>query len=59
LIAVDVMREYIGTNRTQAQKRPLVVERERINFECESAFPQADHPAPAEDAASSRSPQGS
>ncbi len=42
LICVGVVGEYIGAIHTQIMKRPLVVEKERINF---TAAP--DHPSPA------------
>jgi glycosyltransferase involved in cell wall biosynthesis len=58
LISVGILGEYIGSIHTQVHKRPLVVERERINFECEPGLPKVDAPARAEAAASSRSSQG-
>jgi glycosyltransferase involved in cell wall biosynthesis len=39
LISVGILGEYIGSIHTQVQKRPLVVERERVNFEYEPGFP--------------------
>ncbi len=33
LFFTGIIGEYIGAIHTQVQKRPLVVERERINFE--------------------------
>jgi hypothetical protein len=33
MIFIGVVGEYIGTIHTLVQKRPLVVEQERINFE--------------------------
>ena len=36
LISVGIIGEYIGAIHTQVHKRPLVVERERINFETNS-----------------------
>ena len=30
---MGILGEYVGAIHTQVQKRPLVVERERINFE--------------------------
>jgi len=33
LISVGILGEYIGAIHTQVQRRPLVVERERVNFE--------------------------
>ncbi|MGP8247456.1 MAG: glycosyltransferase family 2 protein [Bryobacteraceae bacterium] len=41
LISVGILGEYIGAIHTQVQKRPLVVERERINFEREPGMPKA------------------
>jgi glycosyltransferase involved in cell wall biosynthesis len=41
LLALGIIGEYLGSVHTYVQSRPLVVERERINFEFE--------PAPAED----------
>jgi glycosyltransferase involved in cell wall biosynthesis len=40
LISVGILGEYIGAIHTHVQKRPLVVERERINFEYEPGFPR-------------------
>ena len=40
LISVGILGEYIGAIHTQVQKRPLVVERERVNFEHEPGFPK-------------------
>ena len=39
LISVGILGEYIGSIHTQVHRRPLVVERERINFEHEPGFP--------------------
>ena len=33
LFFLGMLGEYIGAIHTQVQKRPLVVERERVNFE--------------------------
>jgi glycosyltransferase involved in cell wall biosynthesis len=41
LISVGILGEYIGSIHTQVQKRPLVVERERVNFEYEPGLPKA------------------
>ena len=41
LISVGILGEYIGSIQTQVQKRPLVVERERVNFECPPGIPKA------------------
>jgi hypothetical protein len=40
LISVGILGEYIGAIHTQVQKRPLVVERERVNFEHEPGMPK-------------------
>jgi hypothetical protein len=32
LIAIGVIGEYIGSIHTMVQNRPLVIEKERINF---------------------------
>ena len=40
LISVGILGEYIGSIHTQVQKRPLVVERERVNFECPPGLPK-------------------
>jgi glycosyltransferase involved in cell wall biosynthesis len=40
LISVGILGEYIGAIHTQVQNRPLVVERERVNFEHEPGFPK-------------------
>ena len=42
LISVGILGEYIGSIHTQVQKRPLVVERERVNFEYEPGLPKAE-----------------
>ena len=39
LISVGILGEYIGSIHTHVQKRPLVVERERVNFEFEPGLP--------------------
>jgi glycosyltransferase involved in cell wall biosynthesis len=41
LISMGILGEYIGSIHTQVQKRPYVVERERINFEHEPGMPKA------------------
>ena len=40
LISVGILGEYIGSIHTQVQKRPLVVERERVNFEYPPGLPK-------------------
>ena len=35
LIFIGIIGEYIGAIHTQVRKRPLVIEKERINFEDE------------------------
>jgi len=42
LISLGIIGEYIGSIHTYVQKRPLVVERERVNFEHEPGVPAAD-----------------
>jgi glycosyltransferase involved in cell wall biosynthesis len=42
LISVGILGEYIGSIHTHIQKRPLVVERERVNFEHEPGLPATD-----------------
>jgi hypothetical protein len=37
LVALGILGEYVGAIHTQVQKRPYVVERERVNFEFEPA----------------------
>jgi polyisoprenyl-phosphate glycosyltransferase len=41
LISMGILGEYIGSILTQIQNRPLVVERERVNFECPPGLPKA------------------
>jgi hypothetical protein len=41
LISVGIIGEYIGAIHTQVHKRPLVVERERVNFEFEPGLPSS------------------
>ena len=47
LISVGIIGEYIGSIHTYVQKRPLVIERERVNFEYEPGLPLQDGPAGA------------
>jgi len=42
LISVGILGEYVGSIYTQVQKRPLVVERERINFEHEAGMAKGE-----------------
>jgi len=49
LISVGLLGEYIGSIHTQVQKRPYVVELERVNFEYEPGLPKTERP-PAPDA---------
>ena len=42
LISVGILGEYIGSIHTHVQKRPLVVERERVNFEYEPGLPRTE-----------------
>jgi glycosyltransferase involved in cell wall biosynthesis len=53
LISVGIIGEYIGAIHTHVQKRPLVIERERVNFEYEPGLPKAE-PVAAPCAAASR-----
>jgi polyisoprenyl-phosphate glycosyltransferase len=39
LLFMGILGEYIGNIHTQVHNRPLVVERERLNFECEPGQP--------------------
>lgn len=43
LMAMGIIGEYIGTIYTHVQKRPYVVEKERINFDHGPELPKADH----------------
>jgi glycosyltransferase involved in cell wall biosynthesis len=45
LFFIGVLGEYIGAIHTQVHKRPLVVERERINFESPAESPNGDDAA--------------
>lgn len=45
LISVGILGEYIGAIHTQVHKRPLVVERERVNFEYEPGLPKTESTA--------------
>jgi glycosyltransferase involved in cell wall biosynthesis len=47
LISVGIIGEYIGSIHTHIQNRPLVVERERMNFEFEPGLPLVEPVAPA------------
>jgi len=47
LISVGIIGEYIGSIHTHVQKRPLVIERERINFEFEPGLPFTAPATPA------------
>jgi glycosyltransferase involved in cell wall biosynthesis len=42
LISVGILGEYIGSIHTHVQKRPLVVELERVNFEYEPGLPKTE-----------------
>lgn len=52
LFFIGIIGEYVGAIHTQVLKRPLVVEKERVNFEerGNGAVPAGLHPAAAEDA---------
>src|SRR5207248_214058 len=52
LISVGILGEYIGSIHTYVQKRPLVVERERVNFEYPPGLPKAQPSTPVGEAAS-------
>jgi len=40
LISVGILGEYVASIHTQVQQRPLVIERERMNFEHEPGLPK-------------------
>ena len=42
LLSMGILGEYIGAIHTNVQRRPYVIERERINFEYEPGEPAAD-----------------
>jgi hypothetical protein len=43
LISVGIIGEYVGAIHTRVHKRPLVVERERLNFEYQAGLPKAEN----------------
>lgn len=43
LFFIGILGEYIGAIHTQVMKRPLVVEKERVNFETHTQAPQPLH----------------
>jgi glycosyltransferase involved in cell wall biosynthesis len=47
MLFMGIIGEYIGTIHTLVQKRPLVVEQERINFEYSPGEPLREHQARA------------
>jgi polyisoprenyl-phosphate glycosyltransferase len=47
LLFMGIIGEYVGNIQTQVQRRPLVFERDRINFEYSPGEPMADHEATA------------
>ena len=47
LLSMGILGEYIGSIHTQVQKRPYVIEKERVNFEYEPASPLAEASADA------------
>lgn len=53
LLSMGILGEYIGSVHTQVQKRPYVVEKERINFEYEPGEPATVR----NDAAEAREPE--
>jgi hypothetical protein len=42
LISIGIPGEYTGSIYTHVQKRPLVVARERVNFEHEPGLPKTE-----------------
>jgi glycosyltransferase involved in cell wall biosynthesis len=54
LISVGILGEYIGSIHTYVQKRPLVVERERVNFEHEPGMPKSEISTTVDETPSSR-----
>lgn len=42
LLSMGILGEYIGAIHTQVQRRPYVIERERVNFEHEPGLPRRD-----------------
>ena len=46
LISVGIIGEYIGAIHTRVHKRPMVVERERLNFEHQAGFASSPNQAP-------------
>jgi len=53
LISVGILGEYIGSIHTRVYNRPLVVERERINFDCQPGPPRREPYSPHGNSASS------
>ena len=51
LFFIGLLGEYIGSIHTQVHRRPLVVERERINFDVEPAVPRLPSVEAAEEIA--------
>ena len=45
LLSMGILGEYIGSIHTQVQKRPYVIEKERINFEYPPGEPLQDVPS--------------
>jgi len=43
LISVGIIGEYVGAIHTRVHKRPLVVERERLNFEYQAGLPKTEN----------------
>ena len=50
LLSLGILGEYIGSILTQVQRRPYVVEKERINFESSPGPPFQDFEIPKEPA---------
>lgn len=42
LLSMGILGEYVGSIHTQVQKRPYVIEKERLNFEYEPGMPLID-----------------
>jgi glycosyltransferase involved in cell wall biosynthesis len=45
LLSMGILGEYIGSIHTQVQKRPYVIEKERVNFEYQPGEPARDRTA--------------
>ncbi len=49
LISVGILGEYVGSIHTRVYNRPLVVERERVNFDCRPGPPRTQSYSPPGD----------